>query len=74
MSKLLSAFAFATFVAALPAQRRVFYVDVANGSDANSGTSLAQAWATLQKASTDATKDSTILVMPGTYKPAATVH
>lgn len=79
MSRLLSLaaplFAVAVSSLALPGQlRKVFYVDAVSGNDNNNGTSLGQAWLTLQKASQDVPKDSTILVLPGTYKPTATVH
>ncbi len=48
----------------------VYWVDGTNGDDTNNGTSLSQAWATVEKFfANDAARDLCI-VMPGTYTPA----
>src|ERR1051326_2540845 len=44
-----------------------FYVDGVNGNDNNSGTSLGQAWQTLQFAFDNATQGSTVYIKGGTY-------
>lgn len=44
-----------------------FYVDGTNGNDANSGTSLGQAWQTIQNAFDNATPGSTVYIRGGTY-------
>lgn len=44
-----------------------FYVDGANGNDANSGTSLTQAWQTIQNAFDNATPGSAVYIRGGTY-------
>ena len=45
-----------------------FYVDGTTGNNTNSGTSLVQAWKTIQKAFTSATAGSTVYIRGGTYK------
>ncbi len=50
-----------------------FYVDAVNGSDTNTGKTPSKALKTLTKVSTFAGKNSTILVLPGTYQVGATV-
>ncbi len=44
-----------------------YYVDGANGNDSHSGTSLAQAWKTVQNAFDNATAGSTVYIKGGTY-------
>lgn len=46
---------------------RTVYVDATNGSDSNNGTSLALAYATIQKAANSAQAGDRILVNSGTY-------
>jgi len=47
-----------------------YYVDGVNGNDNNTGTSLGQAWKTIQKAANTLTAGKTVLVVPGTYAEA----
>ena len=54
---------------ALPASAKTYYVDAANGDDANTGLKADLAFATIQKAIDKAADGSTILVAPGTYAP-----
>ena len=44
-----------------------YYVDGTNGNDNNTGTSMQQAWKTIQKAASTLTAGKTVLVLPGTY-------
>lgn len=44
-----------------------YYVDGSSGNDNNSGTSLGQAWQTIQKAFDNATAGSTVYIRGGTY-------
>lgn len=59
-------------LAALGASAADVYVDVANGNDADTGSSPATAWRTLSHASQTAPSGSStnIHVAPGTYSPA----
>ncbi|MHC4077895.1 MAG: hypothetical protein ACYST0_05560, partial [Planctomycetota bacterium] len=45
-----------------------FYVDAVNGNDGNTGRTPSKAWQTLTKSSKVIGKNSTVLVLPGTYK------
>jgi len=63
---LLAALAVPALALSSPAQS-MFYVDAANGSDGNQGTSPSFAFKSLTKASQVVGKNSTIFVMPGTY-------
>ena len=63
----------ASLIAASLSAQGTFYVDAVNGSDNNTGTSLAKAWKTLGHAAATIGKDATVLVQPGTYKPTAQV-
>jgi len=44
-----------------------YYVDGSSGNDNNSGTSLGQAWQTIQKAFDNSTAGSTVYIRGGTY-------
>ena len=58
-------FALLILPAALFAQS--FYVDGATGNNSNNGTSLATAWATIQKACNSASAGSTVYIRGGNY-------
>lgn len=45
----------------------IYYVDSANGNDTYAGTSLSQAWLTIQYAFDNATPGSTVYIRKGTY-------
>ena len=65
MKKIFFIFLFTLIVEASFSQS--FYVDGATGNDNNSGTSLGQAWQTLQYAFDNATPGSTVYIKGGTY-------
>src|ERR1700739_2243772 len=72
MKKLLLAPIFLLVIVSLHAQS--FYVDGTNGNDANSGTSLASAWKTIQQSFNNATPGSIVYIKAGTYKTQLTVN
>ncbi|HEY4798565.1 MAG TPA: right-handed parallel beta-helix repeat-containing protein [Bacteroidia bacterium] len=51
-----------------------YYVNAATGNDANSGTNLAAAWKTIQKACSSATPNSVVQIKGGTYHENISVN
>jgi len=51
-----------------------YFVDGATGNDANSGTSLAKAWKTIEKACDSAKPNSIVYIKAGTYHENLVVH
>jgi hypothetical protein len=55
------------FLAAAPAWATVYYVDGANGNDANPGTAIGAAWKTIHKANQTLMPGDTVYMRGGTY-------
>ncbi len=55
------------------AHAATYYVNGSSGNDANTGTSSASAWRTIQKAANSMPAGNTCLVAPGTYNERVTI-
>jgi parallel beta-helix repeat protein len=66
-------FGLVLILSATSAFAQTYYVDALKGNNSNTGTSAAQAWATIQKAADNVVGGSTVIISGGTYYEKVTI-